>query len=110
MVDCELARPVSLDFKLIDRHSQCEAMTAHYETCILLIEFEEDKFSLRVSQLYNPLADARHARMPAENQRVGMNQNELTPSNFNPSLFCSLSISHPSASSGLPQPTNQSKS
>lgn len=31
-----------------DRHSQCEAMTAHYETCILLIEFEEDKFGLRV--------------------------------------------------------------
>ena len=30
------------------RHSQCESMTAHYETCILLIEFEEDKFGLRV--------------------------------------------------------------
>ena len=33
-----------------DRHSQCEAMSAHYEVCILLIEFEEDKFGLRVSR------------------------------------------------------------
>jgi hypothetical protein len=49
MVDCESGtirrRWISAD----DRHSQCEAMTAHYEICILLIEFEEDKFSLRVS-------------------------------------------------------------
>ncbi|WVR04063.1 hypothetical protein IAU60_001062 [Kwoniella sp. DSM 27419] len=28
-------------------HTQCESMTAHYEICILLIEFEEDKFGLR---------------------------------------------------------------
>ncbi|WVF66815.1 hypothetical protein IAT40_001557 [Kwoniella sp. CBS 6097] len=28
-------------------HTQCESMTSHYETCILLIEFEEDKFGLR---------------------------------------------------------------
>lgn len=32
------------------RHTQCEAMTSHYEICILLIEFEEDKFGLRVSE------------------------------------------------------------
>jgi DNA excision repair protein ERCC-4 len=25
-------------------------MTSHYEICILLIEFEEDKFGLRVSE------------------------------------------------------------
>lgn len=30
------------------RHTQCEAMTSHYETCILLIEFDEDKFGMRV--------------------------------------------------------------
>lgn len=34
------------------RHTQCEAMTAHYETCILLIEFEEDKFGIRVSLIF----------------------------------------------------------
>ncbi|KAL1410200.1 DNA repair protein RAD16 [Vanrija albida] len=28
-------------------HTQCEAMSAHYEVCILLIEFEEDKFGMR---------------------------------------------------------------
>jgi DNA excision repair protein ERCC-4 len=33
----------------MNRHTQCESMTAHYEICILLIEFEEDRFSLRVS-------------------------------------------------------------
>lgn len=27
---------------------QCESMTAQYETCILLIEFEDDRFGLRV--------------------------------------------------------------
>lgn len=27
-------------------------MTAHYETCILLIEFEEDKFGIRVSLVH----------------------------------------------------------
>ncbi|WWD16753.1 hypothetical protein CI109_101184 [Kwoniella shandongensis] len=31
-------------------HTQCESMTAHYETCILLIEFEEDKFGLRTRE------------------------------------------------------------
>lgn len=30
------------------RHTQCEAMTSHYEICILLIEFDEDKFGMRV--------------------------------------------------------------
>lgn len=38
------------------RHTQCEAMTAHYETCILLIEFEEDKFGIRVSLLQHCFA------------------------------------------------------
>ncbi|WWC87511.1 uncharacterized protein L201_002401 [Kwoniella dendrophila CBS 6074] len=31
-------------------HTQCESMTAHYEICILLIEFEEDKFGLRTRE------------------------------------------------------------
>ncbi|KAK4688167.1 DNA excision repair protein ERCC-4, partial [Tremellales sp. Uapishka_1] len=31
-------------------HTQCESMTAHYEVCILLIEFEEDKFGLRTRE------------------------------------------------------------
>ncbi|EIW69128.1 hypothetical protein TREMEDRAFT_62855 [Tremella mesenterica DSM 1558] len=31
-------------------HTQCEAMAAHYEICILLIEFEEDKFGLRTRE------------------------------------------------------------
>ncbi|ORY29555.1 hypothetical protein BCR39DRAFT_532115 [Naematelia encephala] len=31
-------------------HTQCEAMTAHYDICILLIEFEEDKFGLRTRE------------------------------------------------------------
>lgn len=31
-------------------------MTAHYETCILLIEFEEDKYGLRVSSRTYPCA------------------------------------------------------
>ncbi|KAL7419755.1 DNA repair protein RAD16 [Cryptotrichosporon argae] len=31
-------------------HTQCEAMTSHYETCILLIEFEEDRFGLRTKE------------------------------------------------------------
>jgi len=31
-------------------HTQCASMTAHYETCILLIEFEEDKFGLRTRE------------------------------------------------------------
>ena len=35
--------------KLICRHTQCESMTAHYEVCILLIEFEEESFGFRVS-------------------------------------------------------------
>lgn len=33
---------------LTRRHTQVEGMTAHYEICILLIEFEEDKYGLRV--------------------------------------------------------------
>ncbi|WVQ73869.1 hypothetical protein IAR50_003450 [Cryptococcus sp. DSM 104548] len=31
-------------------HTQCEQMTAHYETCILLIEFDEDKFGMRTKE------------------------------------------------------------
>lgn len=31
------------------RHTQCQSMLSHYEICILLIEFEEDKFGMRVS-------------------------------------------------------------
>ncbi|ORX36395.1 hypothetical protein BD324DRAFT_642553 [Kockovaella imperatae] len=31
-------------------HSQCESMTAHYAICILLIEFEEDKYGLRTRE------------------------------------------------------------
>ncbi|AAW45049.2 conserved hypothetical protein [Cryptococcus deneoformans JEC21] len=31
-------------------HTQCEAMTSHYETCILLIEFDEDKFGMRTKE------------------------------------------------------------
>lgn len=38
-------------FFLTIRHTQCEAMSAHYEVCILLIEFEEGKFGMRVSLL-----------------------------------------------------------
>ena len=46
MADCEL-----MIFRRTtdNRHTQCEAMSAHYEVCILLIEFEEDKFGMRVS-------------------------------------------------------------
>nr|ODN98611.1 DNA excision repair protein ERCC-4 [Cryptococcus depauperatus CBS 7855] len=32
------------------RHTQCEQMTAHYEICILLIEFDEDRFGLRTKE------------------------------------------------------------
>ncbi|KLT38478.1 hypothetical protein CC85DRAFT_281064 [Cutaneotrichosporon oleaginosum] len=31
-------------------HTQCEAMSAHYEICILLIEFEEGKFGMRTKE------------------------------------------------------------
>ncbi|KIR25849.1 DNA excision repair protein ERCC-4 [Cryptococcus deuterogattii 99/473] len=31
-------------------HTQCEAMTSHYETCVLLIEFDEDKFGMRTKE------------------------------------------------------------
>ncbi|BEJ11286.1 hypothetical protein CspHIS471_0107080 [Cutaneotrichosporon sp. HIS471] len=31
-------------------HTQCEAMSAHYEICILLIEFEEGKFGIRTKE------------------------------------------------------------
>lgn len=44
--------PLSEAFADGTRHTQCEAMTAHYETCILLIEFEEDKFGIRVSLVH----------------------------------------------------------
>ena len=53
MVDCEcFALCLARRIVLTSRYSQCEAMMAHYETCILLIEFDEDRFGLRVSFRY----------------------------------------------------------
>ncbi|WWC68974.1 uncharacterized protein I206_102910 [Kwoniella pini CBS 10737] len=44
-------------------HTQCESMTAHYEICILLIEFEEDKFGLRTRE------DARRETAGKSNEK-----------------------------------------
>lgn len=51
------------------RHSQCEAMTAHYEICILLIEFEEDKFGLRVSPFLSGVLNELMSQTQADAKR-----------------------------------------
>lgn len=78
-------------------HTQCEAMSAHYEICILLIEFEEGKFGIRVSRLLSlsPVTltlTIRQRRTRAASLLDGDPQKTTdgrTRSTCNRSLFCS---------------------
>jgi ERCC4-type nuclease len=81
------------------RHTQCESMTAHYEICILLIEFEEDRFSLRVSLLSSfqmiLCSYSRLKKTQSENLMAVISQKKRlgTHSYSNPNLSSSHSTS-----------------